>query len=145
MLGLATASANDTSPRARAMSSSSATATRARMRVDAPRRAPRIDTRRVRARGASARAEVFDCVRVTGQLCAVRDVKRDDDALVVAALAREDAEDGVWFEDDAAEAFTVMRDACVVVPSEYSQRMQRDRIRNPHGEHAEDCWIIADS
>jgi hypothetical protein len=125
---------------ARAMSS-----TRARICVArAPSRDWRAPRRFARACGAPVRAEVFDCVLFDGRVCAVRDVTRDDDALIVAALAREDAADGVWFEDDAVEAFVVTREACVVVPSEYSQRMQRDRVKNPHGEHAEDCWIIAD-
>ena len=29
-----------------------------------------------------------------------------------------------------------------VIESEYSQRIDSDRIRNPHGEHAEEIWKL---
>lgn len=29
-----------------------------------------------------------------------------------------------------------------VIESEYSQRIDSDRIRNPHGEHAEEIWKV---
>jgi hypothetical protein len=57
----------------------------------------------------------------------------------------QDTRDGVTTWVEAGQQHNVPIDAIVrVLQADFSQRMDADRVSNPHGEHAHDVWEILD-
>lgn len=65
-----------------------------------------------------------------------------EEQVMVAQLKHEG--DGTWTVSDTEHIVAICCVHCVV-QAEYSQRIDPDRISNPHGEHAEDIWQVSDS
>ncbi len=62
---------------------------------------------------------------------------------VVLEPLREE-EGGLWLADSAQKVLRVSQTAVVRrVEADYGQRVDPDRISNPHSEHAEDIWLLA--
>ncbi|GMH38741.1 hypothetical protein BSKO_06625 [Bryopsis sp. KO-2023] len=52
---------------------------------------------------------------------------------------------GIWVLDPDTPPKTVSTENVLrTIDHEYSQRIEQDRISNPHGEHAEEVWEIFD-
>eukprot|EP00884_Botryococcus_braunii_P008627 jgi/Botrbrau1/17766/Bobra.0127s0023.3 len=62
---------------------------------------------------------------------------------VVLEPLREE-EEGLWLADSSTDVLKVPQEALLrLVEAEYGQRVDPDRISNPHSEHAEDIWLVA--
>ena len=65
------------------------------------------------------------------------------DNVVLEPLKEE--ESGLWLADSRQQTFRVPQAAVVRrVEADYGQRVDPDRISNPHSEHAEDIWQLLD-
>lgn len=52
-------------------------------------------------------------------------------------------DEGLWLADPSKPPLKVPQEALLrLVDAEYGQRVDPDRISNPHSEHAEDIWIV---
>ena len=59
-------------------------------------------------------------------------------------LACEDASAGLWVE--GGQSYSVQASAVQrVLEYDYGQRMEQDRVANPHGEHAEEIWQLLEA
>lgn len=55
-------------------------------------------------------------------------------------------EQGLWVLDSETEPEQVAKQRLIrSVEHDYRQRMEEDRVKNPHGEHAEEIWEILES
>ena len=93
--------------------------------------------------------EALDLCRLkNGSYAAVRWVRRDDDGAtmrmdVVVLAAEASSPPNELFETD--EEMTVKREDVRLVGYEaydLEQRKISDRLEDPHGEHARDCWVL---
>ncbi|CAM6127800.1 unnamed protein product [Calypogeia fissa] len=72
------------------------------------------------------------------------DMIKDSDAVLcqIEPLCQEDPASKEWIHDESEPEITVPVGQVRVLQAWYSQRMVPDRISNPHGEHAENLWIL---
>ncbi|CAM9907577.1 unnamed protein product [Pylaiella littoralis] len=61
-------------------------------------------------------------------------------------LTREESGPNLFFHDEDAEPISVSSGSCHIVrvleEVYVSQRIVDDRVKNPHGEEAEDCFLL---
>lgn len=61
--------------------------------------------------------------------------------VLLEPLMEED--EGLWLADPSRPVLKVHVETVLrLVDAEYGQRVDPDRIANPHSEHAEDIWIV---
>lgn len=54
--------------------------------------------------------------------------------------------DGIWVLDSGSPSESIPSlDVISCIDHDYAQRIEQDRISNPHGEHAEEVWEILES
>eukprot|EP00240_Pyramimonas_obovata_P014779 CAMPEP_0118935418 /NCGR_PEP_ID=MMETSP1169-20130426/15632_1 /TAXON_ID=36882 /ORGANISM="Pyramimonas obovata, Strain CCMP722" /LENGTH=185 /DNA_ID=CAMNT_0006878457 /DNA_START=110 /DNA_END=667 /DNA_ORIENTATION=+ len=64
-----------------------------------------------------------------------------DNACQVQPLYQE-KESGLWLEEHDTDLQTVPTSEVRILLNDFSQRMDPDRVSNPHGEHAQNVWDI---
>jgi len=91
--------------------------------------------------------EALDLCRLTnGSYAAVRWVRNDGETMtmdVVVLAAEASSSPNELFETD--EEITVRREDVRLVDYkayDLEQRKISDRLEDPHGEHARDCWVV---
>ncbi|CAM9255607.1 unnamed protein product [Hapterophycus canaliculatus] len=61
-------------------------------------------------------------------------------------LTREETGPRLFFHDEDAQPISVSGESCRIVrvidEVYFSQRIVEDRVKNPHGEEAEDCFLL---
>jgi len=68
-------------------------------------------------------------------------IKINNAECIVQPLFQE-KETGLWLEEHDVDLLTVPVVEVRILAHDYSQRMDPDRVSNPHGEHAQDVWDI---